>query len=552
MSRMLLSSLSPTSMERVNTSETDESSVPASRILQTVSAALLVGISYYVGTRIGFAWTPSGQPNSTFWPPNAILLAALLLAPRRAWWTFLLAVLPAHMFAQLQTGVPMWTAIGWFITNSIEALIGAYCITKFTDSAKRVEGVRWVLVFVVFGVLFAPLATSFLDAAAVVITGWGRDYWHLGMERFWTNALAELTIVPTVVLCSSKGISWIRRISVARGGEAALLAVGTVLVAVVVFGLPTFTPATTPALLYLPLPFLLWAAARFGLAGLSLSLLSLALTSTWYTMHGREPFPYASLPQNILSLQILFCVVAVPLMFLSAVMAETRRTQESLRRVSGSLIDAQEQERARISRELHDDIGQRLALLAFQLQQLHEDALSLPEVRSRMGELLKQISEIANDIQSLSHELDSAKLQYLGIARAMGGFCREFAEQQKVEIDFKAHDLPSPMSPDISLCLFRVLQEALHNSAKHSGVRHFEVRLWGTSDEIHLTVKDSGAGFDRGAAIESRGLGLISMEERLKLVKGTFSINSQPKRGTTIDARVPLNSGSESMRAAGA
>jgi integral membrane sensor domain MASE1 len=136
MSRMLLSSLSPTSMERVNTSETHESSVPASRILSTVSAALLVGISYYVGTRIGFAWTPSGQPNSTFWPPNAILLAAFLLTPRRAWWTLLLAVLPAHMFAQLQTGVPMWTAIGWFITNSVEALIGAYCITKFTDSKK--------------------------------------------------------------------------------------------------------------------------------------------------------------------------------------------------------------------------------------------------------------------------------------------------------------------------------------------------------------------------------------------------------------------------------
>ena len=124
-----------------------------------------------------------------------------------------------------------------------------------------------------------------------------------------------------------------------------------------------------------------------------------------------------------------------------------------------------------------------------------------------MGELRKQTSEIATDIQSLSHELHSAKLQYLGIAGAMRGFCREFGEQQKVEIDFQMHDLPSPLSPDISLCFFRVLQEALHNSAKHSGVRHFEVRLWGTSDEIHLTVKDSGAGFDREAAKESRGLG---------------------------------------------
>lgn len=168
-----------------------------------------------------------------------------------------------------------------------------------------------------------------------------------------------------------------------------------------------------------------------------------------------------------------------------------------------------------------------------------------------MGKLQKQISEIASDTQSLSHELHSAKLQYLGIAGAMRGFCREFGEQQKVEIDFNAHDLPSPLSPDISLCLFRVLQEALHNSAKHSGVRHFEVRLWGTSDEIHLTVKDSGAGFDREAAKESRGLGLISMEERLRLVKGTLSIDSRPKRGTTIHARVPLSSVNNSMRAAG-
>jgi PAS domain S-box-containing protein len=231
----------------------------------------------------------------------------------------------------------------------------------------------------------------------------------------------------------------------------------------------------------------------------------------------------------------------------------TRRKQadEALLGLSRKLIEAQEQERSRIGRELHDDIGQRLALVAVELQQLHENSVILPEVRSRMGEFEKQISEIATDIQSLSHELHSAKLQYLGIAAAMRGFCREFAEQQKVEIDFKVHDLPSPLSPDISLCLFRVLQEALHNSAKHSGVRRFEVRLWGTSDEIHLTVKDSGAGFEREAAKESRGLGLISMEERLKLLKGTLSIDSQPKRGTTIHASVPLGSGSHSIGAAG-
>ena len=168
-----------------------------------------------------------------------------------------------------------------------------------------------------------------------------------------------------------------------------------------------------------------------------------------------------------------------------------------------------------------------------------------------MGELWKHTSEIATDIQTLSHELHSSKLQYLGIEAAMRGFCREFEKQQQVEIDFKTDDLPRPLAPNISLCLFRVLQEALHNSAKHSGVRHVEVRLWGEPDEIHLTVSDSGAGFDREAAKEGRGLGLISMQERLNLVNGSLSIDSQPESGTTIHARVPVSSGTEAIREAG-
>lgn len=233
---------------------------------------------------------------------------------------------------------------------------------------------------------------------------------------------------------------------------------------------------------------------------------------------------------------------------------ERKRAEEALSSARLRLIEAQEQERTRIARELHDDIGQRLALLAVQLDQLQHNVPNLPaEILCRLGELRKQTAEMAADIQSLSHEMHSSKLEYLGIAAAMKSFCREFGEKQKVEVDFKAHDLPAPLPRDVSLCLFRVLQEALHNSAKHSGVGNFEVRLWGTleEDEIHLTVRDSGAGFDSEAAKESRGLGLISMEERLKLLNGTFSIDSQPNHGTTIHARVPLISGCDSMRAAG-
>jgi PAS domain S-box-containing protein len=228
---------------------------------------------------------------------------------------------------------------------------------------------------------------------------------------------------------------------------------------------------------------------------------------------------------------------------------ERKLAEEALASVSRRLIEAQERERARIARELHDDIGQRLALLSIELEQLRQISPDLPaEVHSRVGVLREQALGIATDVQSLSHDLHSSKLEYLGIVMAMRGFCREFSEQQNVEIEFKTHDLPRPLSPDVSLCLFRVLQEALHNSAKYSGVQHFEVRLWGTSDEIYLTVSDSGAGFDVEAAKGGRGLGLVSMGERVRLLKGTLSIESQPKHGTTIHACVPL---SKVARAAG-
>ncbi|MGO8983881.1 MAG: PAS domain S-box protein [Terriglobales bacterium] len=231
---------------------------------------------------------------------------------------------------------------------------------------------------------------------------------------------------------------------------------------------------------------------------------------------------------------------------------ERKQSQAALAGVSRRLIEAQERERSRIARELHDDIGQRLAMLSIDLGLLPQDFPDLPaEARGRVDDLLQQISDIAADIQSLSHTLHSSKLQYLGIATAMKSFCREYGEQQHALIDFQNHDVPTPLPPDLSLCLFRVLQEALHNSAKHSGVRHFQVELCGTLDQIHLTVRDSGVGFDPQAVKQGPGLGLVSMEERLKLLNGTFSIESQPGRGTIIHASVPVTSVSPSLSSVG-
>jgi PAS domain S-box-containing protein len=226
---------------------------------------------------------------------------------------------------------------------------------------------------------------------------------------------------------------------------------------------------------------------------------------------------------------------------------ERKLATEALSHVSRRLIEAHEEERTRIARELHDDINQRLALLAIELEQL-ENAVSASsgDLGDQLHELRERMSDIGFDIQAISHRLHSSKLEYLGLVAAITGFCKELSQRQKVQITFTHNSIPRGLPHEISLSLFRILQEALQNAVKHSGVRHFTVELRGVSGEIQLTVSDTGVGFDLTKAMTDHGLGLISMQERIRLVKGTISIKSEPTKGTTIEAQVPFNAPYES------
>jgi PAS domain S-box-containing protein len=227
---------------------------------------------------------------------------------------------------------------------------------------------------------------------------------------------------------------------------------------------------------------------------------------------------------------------------------ERKLAEEAVANMSRAVIAAEECERSRIAKDLHEDVGQRLALLTIEIERLKTEPLhQTVEMLTRIDQLWKHTLGILTDVKTSAHELHSPRLEYLSIEAVMRSFCEEFGQRKGMKIDFRSHDLPSLVPPDISLCLFRVLQEALYNAVKHSGVRHFEVELWGQPGEIHLTVSDSGSGFDPESARSDGGLGLIGMQERVRLLKGTFSIESQPRRGTKIHARVPLSSRIDSM-----
>jgi PAS domain S-box-containing protein len=219
---------------------------------------------------------------------------------------------------------------------------------------------------------------------------------------------------------------------------------------------------------------------------------------------------------------------------------DRKLAEESLATIGRRLIEAHEEERTWIGRELHDDINQRLALLAVELGRWGQRIPPAHEFIAQILNAQRRITEIAKDVQGLSHRLHSSKLEYLGLATAAKSFCREMSEQSKVEVQFTQTGIPRNLPKEISLCLFRVLQEALQNAVKHSGVRSFTVDLHGTEEAIELTVGDTGRGFEEQEAFTRPGLGLISMRERLQMVRGEFEVKSKPGAGTKIYARVPI------------
>lgn len=295
-----------------------------------LATALWVFAGYYLGCKIGFALTFKPHPVSVLWPPNSVLVAALLLTPPRKWWLVLLAALPAHLAAQLQSHVPPLMILSWFISNSGEAVIGAGLMRYLVGGPIRFTTLRNVGYFCLCVVFIGPFLSSFLDAAFVVSNHWGQDgYWELIRIRLFSNALAALIIVPLIVTWATTGISALRTAQLSRYLEASVLFLGLLLLSYAV--LYEFGSHVDLALLFLPLPFLIWAAVRFGTLGASTAISIVGFLAIWSASHGHGPFSGETPEQNALSIQIFLIVLAIPLLFLATVMEERVTGQTELR-----------------------------------------------------------------------------------------------------------------------------------------------------------------------------------------------------------------------------
>jgi two-component system, LuxR family, sensor kinase FixL len=293
-----------------------------------------VFVGYYLGARIGFALTFQPHPVSVLWPPNSILVAALLLTPPRTWWFVLLAAFPAHCAAQLQSHVPHLMILCWFVSNSCEAVISAGLTRYLVGGPIRFTTLRNAGIFCLCAVIIGPFLSSFLDAAFVVWNHWGQSaYWKLIRIRFSSNALAALIVVPLIVTWVRNGVQRLRRARLSNYLEACVLFCSLFSVSYAV--LYEFGSGVDSALLFLPLPFLLWAAVRFGSLGASSAISIVGFLAIWSGSHGHGPFSGGTAEQNALSIQIFLIVLAIPLLFLATVIEE-RRTGDTVLRESES------------------------------------------------------------------------------------------------------------------------------------------------------------------------------------------------------------------------
>ncbi|MCZ6485839.1 MAG: PAS domain-containing protein [Acidobacteria bacterium] len=218
-----------------------------------------------------------------------------------------------------------------------------------------------------------------------------------------------------------------------------------------------------------------------------------------------------------------------------------RMSAQELQALSGRLLQVQEVERQRIARELHDQLSQDLALVSIEIEQLCQKASeSHPHLAEQLERLAMKTQEMTSQVQTFSRQLHPSQLTDLGLVTASRSLCNEISKASNVQIDFSHSDLPNSIPQEVSVCLYRVLQDSLGNIVKHSGTRKAQVELAGHPGEIQLQVCDFGIGSDPGIRKVTFGLGLVSMRERLHSAGGTLLVESQPSAGTRIQARVPF------------
>ena len=355
----------------------------------------LTCVAYYVATEIAWALCFPNSKVSLLFPPHAVLVVILLLVPVRHWWAYTLATVLAHFVATQQAHWPVLYALHCEAFDAVQNVLAAAGIRLFIKSPLKGITLRDALVFVLIAVIIVPFGTAFWGAAFTVSNHFGTNYWIEWRNLGISNGVTAVVLVPALLLAGNRLSRSGGRVTPARMIEGSLLALGIVMVGTFVFATVPAGPETSPALLYAPIPLLIWAALRFGLSGISAAMLVVTFQAIWGAMHGRGPFLLQSPAENALALQMFLIVTGIPLMFLSVLLEDEKRSQQALHEVEEDARRHREQINllSRVSL-----LGEMTASLAHELNQPLSSIITNANAGKRLIDRGKEDPEILRDI----------------------------------------------------------------------------------------------------------------------------------------------------------
>jgi len=499
----------------------------------------LTGVAYYVATEIAWALCFPNSKVSLLFPPHAVLVVILLLVPVRHWWAYTLATIVAHFVATQQAHWPVLYALHCEAFDTAQNVLAAAGIRLFIKSPLNKITLRDAIVFVLIAVIIVPFGTAFWGAAFTISNGFGTNYWVEWRNLGISNGVTAVVLVPALLLVAERLSRRGSRTTTARLIEGSLLALGIIIVGAYVFAIVPAGPDTSPALLYAPIPLLIWAALRFGLSGISAAMLLVTFEAIWGAMHGHGPFLQQSPAENALALQMFLIVTGTPLMFLSVLLEDDKRSQQALHEVEEDARRHREQinQLSRVSL-----LGEMTALLAHELNQPlsaivsnasagtrfidqgREDSATLRDILVDVASDALRANDIIGNVRNTIKKGDPTRrrIDLNELVTNVAHVVRPDAVGNSCEVETSlAKDLP-PIEGDpvqIQQVLVNLVSNAFDAMQQTPpGQRKVEISTNGNGDgEVRLTVRDHGTGirpevrerlFDQFFTTKEHGLGM--------------------------------------------
>lgn len=509
--------------------------------------ALLVAGAYFLTARLAFVFAYPNTRVLLLWPPCVVLIVAMLFTPRRTWWTFILAALPVHLFAITPAAAPSPIALLFYAGNVIESVIIVLFIQRFNGDRPRFDRFHSTLEFIALAV-FTPAIGSFFVALAAQLLHVPPGFIGIWQSRYLSYVVTMLVLLPpALVLMETRG-ALLRKLPPRRWAEAGLMAL--CFLGVGLFIQMAWLPQlqSQPGLLVLPLLLLMWAALSFGVAGVSMGLLFTALLSLWSASWDIGPFNAST--DAVLGLKVLLIELGVPLMLMAALLGERRKTVDSLQarnrqvhQLAGQLITAQEEERRRVARELHDQIGQSLTAVKINLETLRQAGADAGD-STLLDEGIHLADQSLAQVRDLSVLLRPSMLDDLGLEPALRALLHSQSKRAGHAVTLHVEGLQCRPPRTIETVCYRVAQEGLTNIARHAHAKNVSLRVVVQDGRLRMMLCDDGVGFDedamRARVAAGTSMGMTNMTERAALAGGTLHIASAPRRGTTLTLDVPL------------